>query len=104
MAKQSYFQFGIGRLMILTSAIAVVMAISIRIDAPQIAQWAFTVSLALMVAWMVMRGPGVYAKIIEARNRRRKGEQRRNELEAEATELRRNGEIADSGDETNNVA
>ncbi|MEO8495930.1 MAG: hypothetical protein ABI614_12720 [Planctomycetota bacterium] len=96
MAKTTHFQFGIGRLIVLTSAVAVVMAVSIRIDAPQFAQWVFAAYFAMLVGWAVMRGPSVYAKIIEARSRRREVQQRRNELESEASELRKNGKIAES--------
>lgn len=101
MANTSHFQFGIGRLIVLTSAVAVVMAVSIRIDAPQIAQWVFAAYFAVLVGWAVMRGPIAYAKIIEARNRRREVEQRRNELETEASEWRKNSKTAESVDEIN---
>ncbi|HUG67591.1 MAG TPA: hypothetical protein VMM76_07560 [Pirellulaceae bacterium] len=88
MAKNIQFQFGIRRLIILTSAVAVVMAVSVRLDAPQVAQWAFAAYLALFVGWAVMRGPNMYAKFIEARARRHQLMQRRSELESEAAELR----------------
>jgi hypothetical protein len=98
MAKDSHFQFGIGRLIILTSAVAVVMAVSIRLDAPQFAQWCFAGYLAFFVGWAVMRGPEMYAKLCVAREKRRKLKQRRGELESEAAELRQTSKIAQSSE------
>ena len=89
MAKTSHFQFGIGRLLVLTTAVAVVMAVSIRLDVPQFAQWCFSGYLVFFVVWGVMRGPDMYAKLRVAREQRRMLKQRRNELESEAAELRR---------------
>ena len=93
MVKTSQFQFGIGRLIVLTSAVAVVMAISVRLDAPQFAQWVFAGYLVFFVGWVVMRGPNMYAKLVEARGQRRQLKRRRSELETEAAELRRCNEI-----------
>jgi hypothetical protein len=42
----------------------------------------------------VMRGPTIYAKLVEARYRRHKLKQRRSELESEAAELRRTNRTA----------
>jgi len=89
MAKISHLQFGIGRLIILTSAVAVVMAVSIRLDVPQFAQLCFAGYLVFFVGWSVMRGPDMYAKLSDASKQRRKLKQRRDELESEAAELRR---------------
>jgi hypothetical protein len=88
MAKTSQFQFGTGRLIVLTSAVAVVLAVSIRLDVPQVVQWVLAGYLAFFVAWIVMRGPNIYAKLLAARNRRCWLDQRRSELEREAAELR----------------
>ena len=71
MAKTSHYQFGIGRLIILTTAVAVVMAVSIRLDVPQLAQWCFAGYLAFFVVWSVMRGPNMYAKLAEIRGQQR---------------------------------
>ena len=89
MAKTSHFQFGIGRLLVLTTAVAVVMAVSIRLDVPRFAQWCLAGYLVFFVVWVVMRGPDMYAKLRVAREQRRMLKQRRNELESEAAELRR---------------
>jgi len=89
MAKSSHFQCGVGRLIILTSAVAVVIAVSIRLNVPQFAQWMFAGYLAFFAAWAVMRGPDMYAKLCVAREKRRKLKQRRGDLESEAAELRR---------------
>ncbi len=89
MAKTLHVQFGIGRLIILTSAVAVVMAVAIRLDVPQFAQWIFAGYLVFFVVWAVMRGPDMYAKILDARDRRRMLKQGRGDLESEAAELRR---------------
>jgi hypothetical protein len=96
MARTSHFQFGIGRLIILTSAVAVVMAVSMRIDASQFAQWILTGYLMFFVGWTVMRGPDMYAKIRETREQRRKLKQRRHELESDAAKLQRTRKIADN--------
>ncbi len=94
MVKTSHFQFGTGRLIILTSAVAVVMAVSIRLDVPQFTQLVFAGYLAFFVGWLVMRGPNMYAKLAEARGERRTLKQRRSELQSEAAELRRISKIA----------
>ena len=101
MAKISHLQFGIGRLIILTSAVAVVMAVSIRLDVPQFAQLCFAGYLVFFVGWSVMRGPDMYAKLRDARDRRRILNQRRSELESEAAELRRNSKIAEPNENEN---
>lgn len=103
MVKNTQFQFGIRRLIILTSAVAVVMAVSVRLDAPQVAQWAFASYLAFFVGWAVMRGPNMYADFVETRARRRQLMQRRSELESEAAELRRASELAKSVEESNRL-
>ncbi|MCA9146866.1 MAG: hypothetical protein H6821_05650 [Planctomycetaceae bacterium] len=89
MAKTSQFQFGISRLIILTSAVAVVMAVSIRLNVPQFAQWMLAGYLAFFVGWAVMRGPNMYAKLCVAREKRQVLKQHRSELESEAAKLRR---------------
>lgn len=71
------------------------MAVSIRLDAPQFAQWCFAGYLAFFVVWAVMRGPDMYAKLRDAREQRRKLKERRSELESEAAELRRVGKRAE---------
>ena len=96
MAKTSHFQFGIGRLLVLTSAVAIVMAVSIRLDVPRFAQWCLAGYLVFFVVWVVMRGPDMYAKLRVAREQRRMFKQRRDELESEAAELRRTNKIADN--------
>ena len=101
MAKTSHFQFGIGRLITLTSAVAVVMAVSIKLDVPQFAQWMLAGYLAFFVGWAVMRGPDMYAKLRDARERRRKLKQRRRELESEAAELRRTNKRAEPSENEN---
>jgi hypothetical protein len=103
MAKNSHFQFGIGRLIILMSAVAVVMAITVRLDAPQVAQWVFAGYLAFFVGWAVMSGPNMYAKLAEAREQRRMLQQRRSELESETAELRRISKIANSDVDTSSL-
>ena len=85
--------------MILTSAVAVIMAVSVQLDAPHVARWAFAGYLAFFAGWAVMRGPNMYTKLIESRDRRRKLKQRRGELESEAAELRRDSRIAKPGDD-----
>ena len=86
--KSKRFQFGIRRLIALTTAVAVVMAICVRIDASQFVKWVFAGYLTVFVAWAVMRGPNVFDKLREVREQRRKVEQSRDELKSEAGELR----------------
>ena len=102
--KKSHFQFGIGRLIILTSTVAVVMAVSVQLDAPQFARWVFAGYFAFFIGWAVMRGPNIYAKMVEARDRRHKLKQRRSELESEAAELRRTSKIAKPVDDATDTS
>ena len=99
--KNIRLQFGTRRLIALTSAVAVVMAMSIRIDAPALTQVVLAAYFMFFVGWAVMRGPSVYANLVEVGSLRRKLKDRRCELESEALELRRISEIAKSADDSN---
>ncbi len=99
-------QFGIRRLLALTFGVAVVMAIVVRVALPAeiygvLIRWILGGYLLFMVAWVVVRGPSVYAKVAGARSRRRDLQQRRDELEQEVVELRRASDIAKSIDDAN---
>ena len=80
MTHSDRFQFGIGRLMVLTSIVALVMTVSIRISAPIIAQALFACYAIFMAGWAVMRGPKIVAELIEVNGKRKQVAQRREEL------------------------
>jgi hypothetical protein len=92
-------QFGIRRLMVLTAAVAVVITISLRIDAPRLAQGVLAVYFISLVGWAVMRGPTVCANLAEVLEQRRQLKQRRIELESKAQELKRTRAITKSTDD-----
>ena len=81
--KQAKGQFGIGRLMVLTAAVAVIMSVAVRLNAPRIAQGLLVGYLFFFALWAVMRGPRVYADFVDLNRRRRQIKQRRSDLERE---------------------
>ncbi len=100
-------QFGIRRLLALTFGVAMVMAIVVRIAFPQelhgvLMRWILGGYLLFIVGWVVVRGPGIYAKIAGASSRRRDLKQRRAELAQEVVELKRaHNDAAKSSDDAN---
>jgi len=94
------YQFSIRRLLILTSVVAVVMAVSIRLGASQVMQGLFAAYFVFLAGWAVMRGPNVYANLVAARRRRSKLKERRLALESQALDRGRTGEIAKAGDDS----
>ena len=83
------FQFGTGRLIALTTVVAVIMAITMRLNAPHVAQIVLGAYFTFFASWIVMRGPSIYANWFELRKRRQEIKDRRRKLEGEASELRR---------------
>ena len=75
------FQFGIGRLMVLTSVVAIAMTIAVRINAPRLVQGLFAVYLVSLAGWTVMRGPTVVSGLRSIHFKRRELQERRAELE-----------------------
>ncbi len=96
------FQFGIARLIILTTVIAVVIAISIRIDAPKLTQGIVAAYFLFVVVWVVMRGPTVAAGLTDVYRRRGKLKDRRAELEREVLGQKRNRDVVRSADDSHN--
>jgi hypothetical protein len=82
-AKRPRGQFGIGRLMVLTTVVAVIMTIAVRINAPQVAQGLLVGYLLFFAFWAVIRGPSIYADLTDINKRRRQIKQRRSDLERE---------------------
>lgn len=83
MTENVGFKFGIGRLMVLTSVVAIAMTISIRFHAPVLSQGLFAIYLITLAGWVVIRGPTVIADLREVNVKRRKLQERRLELERE---------------------
>ena len=81
-------QFGIGRLMVMTAAVAVIMTISIRINAPLIAQGLLAGYLFFFAIWAIVRGPSVLADLGYLNRRRRQLKQQREDLERELKQAR----------------
>lgn len=74
--------------MLLTSVVAVIMTIAIRINAPKIAQGLFAGYLVFFGFWIVIRGPRVFAELMDVNARRRQLKQRRTDMERELIQLR----------------
>lgn len=85
--------------MILTSIVAIVMSISIRINAPRLTQGLFAGYLAFLAGWGIVRGPRVLSGLVAVNNKRRKLRERRAELEREFSQLRRSRESTKSIDD-----
>ncbi len=98
MTKSNRIQFGIGRLMVVTTLVAFCMAISIRFDSPTVAQGIFAVYLMFVAGWVVVRGPSVFASLVEVNNKLRQIRGRRIELEQELHQRRRAHESKESPD------
>ena len=81
--KNVRFQFGIFRMIVLTTATALVLAVSIRIDAHRITQGIAGAYLLAVVYWLIMRGPIVFGRLADTYKRRGSIRVRRLELERE---------------------
>ena len=101
MGNKGQFQFGIRRLIVLTLAVAVITAFSVRIDVPKLGQLVLATYCMFLVGWTVLRGPAVCADLLEARRRHRQLKERRRELESEVRELRRQRDKVRAVDDTN---
>ena len=94
------FQFGIRRLFVLTFAVAVVVMISKSVFLPRFAQGLIAIYLLCLVGWAVMRGPTVYADLLELHRLRCKIKERRHKLEGEALKMKRLSRGAKSVDDS----
>lgn len=77
------FQFGILRLLILTTAVAMIIAVSTRIAAPFLFQAVLAAYLLFFVCWIIMRAPNMVRNLSELRQRRRQQQRHRIELESD---------------------
>jgi hypothetical protein len=78
------YQFGIRRLLILTTAVALIVVISIRLAAPRLVQVVVAAYFVFLVGWMIMRLPSLYVKLAELCKRADQVAERRVTLEADA--------------------
>ena len=83
MTKSNRIQFGIGRLMVVTTLVAFCMAISIRFHSPTVAQGFLAVYLMFVARWAVVRGPTLFASLVYVNKKLRQIRGRRVELEQE---------------------
>ena len=98
MPQGNRIQFGIARLMVLTTLVAFCMAIAVRLNSPTIAQGIFAVYLMFVAGWAVVRGPSVFANLVDVNNKLRQIRGRRVELEQELRQRRRVYESKESAD------
>jgi len=103
MTKNNHVQFGIGRLMVLTSVVAFSMAISIRFHSPTVAQGIFAVYLMFVAGWAVVRGPSILAGLVDVNNKLRQVKVQRAELERELRQRRRAHETKESLDSSSEL-
>lgn len=89
MTTSNRIQFGIGRLMVLTTLVAVCMAISVRFHSPTVAQGIFAVYLIFVAGWAVVRGPTLFADLVVVNKKLRQVKAQRAELERELHQRRR---------------
>ncbi len=87
-------QFGIGRLMVLTAVVAVIMTIAVRLNAPKIMQGLLVGYLFFFAIWAVIRGPSVYADLVDVSAKRRRILRKRRDLEREL-DARKNNRATD---------
>ena len=85
------YQFGVGRLLALTAAVAVVTAVAVQFNRSQLAQAIGAVYLASLVVWLFMRGPTVYRNLADVRTRMQDMKRRRAALEKTLLESREHG-------------
>ena len=97
MKKPVPYQFGIRSLLILTTAVAVIIAMSIRIDAPTLFQALVAGYFIFFVGWMIMRVPTLYRNFSELRKRWRQLKRHRIESELDASKRKTSADVARSG-------
>lgn len=84
--------------MVVTTLVAFCMAISIRFHSPTVAQGIFAVYLMFVAGWAVVRGPRIFADLVEVNNKLRQVKVQRAELERELNQRRRAHESKESLD------
>ena len=103
MTKCNRIQFGIGRLMVVTTLVAFCMAISIRFHSPTVAQGIFAVYLMFVAGWADVRGPSIFAGLVEVNDKLRQVKVQREELEREIHQRRRAHEAQESLDSSSEL-
>ncbi len=98
--NQNQFQFGIGRLLVLTTVVAIVIAISSRLNGSRLIQGLIVIYLVFFFGWIVMRGPNVIAGLVGFYKKRHRLKSRRKELETEITLIRRSADLSRSHNES----
>jgi hypothetical protein len=98
--KKPRFQFGVRRLFVLTTVVALVMAISVTMFPPPFTQGLLTAYLLLLAVWVVMRSPEVYAELRAWYGRWGEFKRRRQQLEDEIVQQKRNLQDVNSPDES----
>jgi len=69
MKTSGQFQFGIGRLLVLTTAVAGISALSVRIDVPWLFQSVVAGYFMFLAVWIIVRVPSLYGRFWELRKR-----------------------------------
>jgi len=70
MSRRRPYQFSVLRLLVLSTAIAVTLALAGGIRAPRSVQIGAGVYFALLITWGVMRWPAVYANLRQVQRHR----------------------------------
>ncbi len=78
-----YFQFTVRHLIGLTAAVAAVTAIAVRLNLDHLTKFTVGGYCIMLIVWVSLRGPGLYAHWAELRGRRRRIIAQRRELKEE---------------------
>jgi membrane protein YdbS with pleckstrin-like domain len=78
------FQFGIRRMLVLTTAVAVIFALSARINVPWLVQSVVAGYFIFLSVWIIMRVPSLYRRFCELRKRSHQIAEHRLTLKREA--------------------
>ena len=81
MKRSERFQFGIRRLLILTTMVGLIIAVVIRIDALSLFRPVVAAYFIFLASWTIMRLPHVYGKFSDLRKRSRQVKKHRRDSE-----------------------
>ena len=82
------FRFGVRRLLILTTTVAMIMAITSRLVMPSLFRAVVASYFAIFAFFVIMRGPTVYRRLSAWRGRLRKLKTQRLDLQREVSKLK----------------
>ena len=85
------FQFGVRRLLILTTTVAVIMAITIRQVMPALFRTVVAGYFVTFAFFVILRGPTVYRRLSSWRARLRELKTQRLDLQREVSKLKQTG-------------